>query len=175
MADFGYDVADHCGVDPVFGTLDDFDRMLSAAHDVGLKLWISSRTTPRTDTRDSSRAELQGPAPSGIGTSGVIRKSDGGPPNNWLREFGGPAWTLDPRTGQYYYHAYLDQQPHLNWRNPAVSAAMLDVLRFWLARGVDGFRVDAIHHLFEDEQLRDNPADAQWRERMSPARRLLRV
>jgi len=84
-------------------------------------------------------------------------KPGGEPPSNWLSEFGGPAWTRDGATSQYYYHAYLLSQPDLNWRNPALHQAMLNVLRFWLDRGVDGFRVDAIHHLFEDEALRDNP------------------
>ncbi|MBI5262185.1 MAG: DUF3459 domain-containing protein [Bradyrhizobium sp.] len=175
MADFGYDVSDYCGIDPMFGTMDDFDRLLVAVHRAGLKLlldfvpnhtsdlhpWFlesrSCRTNPRRDWyiwRD--------PAPGG------------GPPNNWLSEFGGPAWTLDETTGQYYYHAYLKEQPDLNWRNAGVSAAMLDVLRFWFERGVDGFRVDAIHHLFEDIGLRSNPHDPDWREGMSPARRLIR-
>ena len=102
-------------------------------------------------------------------------KPDGSAPNNWLSEFGGPAWTRDDATGQYYYHAYLREQPDLNWRNPQVRAAMLDVLRFWLDRGVDGFRVDAIHHLIEDEHLRDNPPNPDWRPGMSPARRLVRA
>jgi alpha-glucosidase len=102
-------------------------------------------------------------------------KPDGSPPSNWLSEFGGPAWTLDPVTGQFYYHAYLPEQPDLNWRNPEVRAAMLDVLRFWFERGVDGFRVDAIHHLFEEEGLRDNPPNPEWREGMSPARRVIRA
>jgi alpha-glucosidase len=92
-----------------------------------------------------------------------------------LSEFGGPAWTLDPQTGQYYYHAYLPQQPDLNWREPEVQAAMHGVMRFWLDRGVDGFRVDAIHMLVEDEELRDNPANPAWVPGMSPARSLIRV
>ncbi len=175
MADFGYDISDYCGIDPIFGTLGDFDRLLAAAHATGLKLlldfvpnhtsdqhpWFiesrSSRINPRRDWyiwRD--------PAP------------DGGPPNNWLSEFGGPAWTLDETTGQYYYHAYLKEQPDLNWRNAGVRAAMLDVLRFWFNRGVDGFRVDAIHHLFEDIELKDNPDNPDWRQGMSPARSVIR-
>src|SRR3954471_17332999 len=121
-------------------------------------------------------------AKSGCGTPGHPKrdwyvwrdpKPDGSPPNNWLSEFGGPAWTFGPATGQSYYHAYLREQPDLNWRNPDVRAAMLDVLRFWLERGVDGFRVDAIHHLFEDEHLRDNPPNPDWCEGMSPARRVI--
>ena len=96
-------------------------------------------------------------------------------PNNWLSEFGGSAWTFDAPTGQYYYHAFLKEQPDLNWRNPQVRDAMLDVLRFWLDRGVDGFRVDAIHHLIEAEHLRDNPPNPDWHEGQSPARRLARL
>ncbi|TCZ55601.1 alpha-amylase family glycosyl hydrolase [Roseicella aquatilis] len=176
MADFGYDVADHCGVDPVFGTLDDFDRLVAAAHDHGLRVILDYVPNHTADThpwfvesrtaRGSPRRDWyiwRDPAP------------DGGPPNNWLGEFGGSAWTLDQATGQYFYHAYLPQQPDLDWRNPAVQAAMLEVLRVWLDRGVDGFRVDAIHHLFEDEALRDNPPNPDWRPGMSPARRLIRA
>ena len=97
------------------------------------------------------------------------------PPSNWVAEFGGSAWQWDERTRQYYYHAFFPEQPDLNWRNPEVMRAMLDVLRFWLDRGVDGFRVDAIHHLHEDVELRDNPPNPEWKAGMSPARRLLRV
>ena len=176
MADFGYDVSDYCSVHPIFGSLEDFDRLIAAAHDRGLKLildfvpnhssdqhpWFlesrSSRTNPKRDWyiwRDA--------------------KPDGSPPTNWMSEFGGPAWTWDEATGQYYYHAYLEEQPDLNWRNPDVQQAMLEALRFWFERGVDGFRVDAIHHLFEDEQLRDNPINKDWLEGMSPSRRLIRA
>jgi alpha-glucosidase len=176
MIDFGYDVSDYCAVHPSFGTLHDFDRLIAAAHERGLRVildyvpnhssdqhpWFaesrSSRSAPRRDWyiwRD--------PAP------------NGGPPNNWLSEFGGSAWTFDATTSQYYYHAYLPQQPDLNWRNQHVVAAMLDVLRFWLDRGVDGFRVDAIHHLFEDEEFRDNPPNPEWLPHMSPARSVLRL
>ena len=163
MADYGYDVADYCGIDPLFGTLDDFDDLVAEARRRRLKVildfvpnhsaithpWFSesrsSRTNPRRDWyiwRD--------PAP------------DGGPPNNWLSNFGGPAWTLDPTTGQYYYHAFLREQPDLNWRNPAVRAAMHDALRFWLDRGVDGFRVDVIWHLMKDAGFRDNPENPDF-------------
>jgi alpha-glucosidase len=176
MADFGYDVADYCAVDPVFGTLDDFDRLLAQVHDRGLRLildFVPNHTSDRhpwfRESRSSRSAAKRDwyvwrdPGP------------DGGPPNNWLSEFGGPAWTFDPATTQYYYHAYLKQQPDLNWRNPEVRTAMLGVLQFWFGRGVDGFRVDAIHHLIEDVQLRDNPLDPEWQPGMSPARRLMRV
>ena len=176
MADFGYDVCEYCGVHPVFGTLGDVDRLVAAAHARGLRVildYVPNHTSDQhpwfkesRTSRSSKRRDWyvwRDPAP------------DGGPPNNWLSEFGGSAWTLDPATGQYFYHAYLPQQPDLNWRNPAVQAAMLDVLRFWFDRGVDGFRVDAIHHLFEDEALRDNPPNPDWRPGQSPARRVNRA
>ncbi len=176
MADFGYDVSDYTGVDPAFGSLDDFDRLVSAAHARGLRVILdyvpnhSSDRHPWFAESRSSRANpkrawyvWRDPAPGG------------GPPNNWLSEFGGPAWTFDAATGQFYYHAYLPEQPDLNWREPAVREAMLGALRFWLDRGVDGFRVDAIHHLFEDHDLRDNPPNPDWRPGMSPARRVVRT
>jgi alpha-glucosidase len=176
MADFGYDVADYRAVDPIFGSLADFDRLLAAAHAKGLRIILDFVPNHTSDQHPwfvesrSSRANAKRDwyvwrAP----------RSDGGPPTNWLSEFGGPAWTLDAVSGEYYYHAYLKEQPDLNWRAPAVRAAMLDVLRFWFQRGVDGFRVDAIHQLIEDDRLRDNPPDANWRPGMSPARRLLRA
>jgi alpha-glucosidase len=176
MADFGYDVSDYCAVDPIFGTLEDFDQLVAAAHARGLKLildyvpnhtsdqhpwFIESRSSREAGRRDWYIWRDAGP--------------DGAPPSNWLSEFGGSAWTWDDATGQYYYHAYLKEQPDLNWRHPDVRQAMLDVLRFWLDRGVDGFRVDAIHHLIEDEQLRDNPPNPDWQDGMSPARRVLRA
>jgi glycosidase len=134
----------------------------------------SCPTIPPISIPGSSKAGDRASIPSATGTSWRDPKPDGSPPNNWLSEFGGPAWTFDHRSGQYYYHAYLKQQPDLNWRNPDVREAMFDVLRFWLDRGVDGFRVDAIHHLYEDQEGADNPPNPTWREGMSPARRLLR-
>ena len=175
MADFGYDVSDYCAIDPLFGTLKDFDRLVAEAHARGLKVildFVPNHTSDQHPWFVESRSSRDSPKRDWY----VWRdpKPNGDPPNNWLSEFGGPAWTLDPTTGQCYYHAYLKEQPDLNWRNPEVRAAMLDVLRFWLERGVDGFRVDAIHHLFEDEGLRDNPPNPDWREGFSPARRLIR-
>ena len=176
MADFGYDVADHCDIDPVFGRLSDFDRLLAAARERGLRVildFVPNHTSDRHPWFRESRSSRENPRRGWY----VWRDPapDGGPPSNWLSEFGGPAWTLDQATGQYYYHAYLPQQPDLNWRNPQVRAAMLDVLRFWFRRGVDGFRVDAIHHLIEDERLRDNPPNPDWRPGMSPARSVIRM
>ena len=176
MADFGYDVSDYTGVHPEFGTLADFDRLVEAAHARGLRVildYVPNHTSDRHPWFAESRASRTGPK-----RDWYIWRDPapgGGPPNNWLSEFGGPAWTTDPATGQAYYHAYLPEQPDLNWRNPAVRDAMLDVLRVWLSRGVDGFRVDAIHHLFEDEGLRDNPPNPDWHPGLSPARRVIRT
>ncbi|MFL6796118.1 MAG: alpha-amylase family glycosyl hydrolase [Xanthobacteraceae bacterium] len=176
LADFGYDVADHCSIDPVYGTLADFDALVETAHGLGLRVildYIPNHTSDQHPWFAESRRSTarhkrdwyiwRDPRP------------DGSEPTNWLSEFGGPAWTFDDTTGQYYYHAYLKQQPDLNWRNAEVREAMLRVLRYWLERGVDGFRVDAIHHLIESEKLVDNPVNPEWRPGMSPARRLLRV
>ncbi len=176
MADFGYDVADYCDIDPLFGTLADFDALLQDAHARGLKLildLVPNHTSDRhpwfiqsRSRRDSEFRDFylwRDPA------------ADGGPPNNWRSNFGGPAWTLDEVTGQYYYHAFLPQQPDLNWRNPRVREQMYDAMRFWLARGVDGFRVDVIWHLIKDEQLRDNPPDPDWSEGMPESKALLQL
>jgi alpha-glucosidase len=176
MADFGYDVSDFTGIDPMFGDLAGFDRLLAAAHARGLKVildYVPNHSSNRHKWFIESRASRSNPRRDWY----IWRDAaaDGGPPNNWESEFGGSAWTWDAATGQYYYHAFLKQQPDLNWRNREVRAAMLDVLRFWLDRGVDGFRVDAIHHLIEDERLRDNPPDPEWRPGQPPARRLARI
>ncbi len=163
MHDFGYDVADYVGIHPMFGRMADFDALLADIHARGLKLildlvpnhtsdehaWFvesrSSRNNPKRDWyiwRD--------PAP------------DGGPPNNWLSFFGGPAWTFDETTGQYYLHQFVSQQPELNYRHPAVLPTMLNAMRFWLDKGVDGFRVDVIWLMMKDEQLRDEPINPDW-------------
>ncbi len=175
MADFGYDVSDHRAIDPIFGTMEDFDRLLDEAHRKGLKVildYVPNHTSDKHPWFLESRASRQNPKRDWY----VWRdpRADGGPPSNWTSEFGGPAWTFDEVTGQFYFHAYLPQQPDLNWRNPEVVAAMLDVLRFWFDRGVDGFRVDAIHRLFEDEELRDDPVNPDWHEGLPPSRQLLR-
>jgi alpha-glucosidase len=174
MADFGYDVSNYTDVDPIFGTLGDFDLLLADAHSRGLKVLLdyvpnhSSNQHPwfiesRSSTDNPKRDWYiwRDPAPGG------------GPPNNWLATFGGRAWEWDEKTGQYYYHAFLKEQPDLNWRNPEVRDAMLDVLRFWLDRGVDGFRVDVMHHLVKDAEFRDNPPNPAWRPGMWPYRELL--
>jgi alpha-glucosidase len=161
MADYGYDIADYCDVDPKFGSLTDFDALLSDAHRRNLKVIVDlvpNHTSDKHPWFVESRASRVSPRRDWY----LWRDPHpgGGPPNNWLSNFGGSAWTLDETTGQYYYHAFLKEQPDLNWRNPEVRAAMYDVMRFWLTRGVDGFRVDVIYHLIKDEQFRDNPPNS---------------
>jgi glycosidase len=158
MKDFGYDISDFCDVDPIFGTLADFDELLSSAHDQGLRVIIDlvqNHTSDRHPWFVESRASRTNPKRDWY----VWRdpKEDGSPPNNWLSGFGGKAWRLDETTGQYYLHSFLVSQPDLNWRNPQVQQAMFDVVRFWLDRGVDGFRLDVAHFIMKDPELRDNP------------------
>lgn len=158
MADFGYDITDHTDVHPMFGTLADVDALIAAAHRRNLKVIMDFVPNHTADQhpwfaearagRDSPKRDWyiwRDPAP------------DGGPPNNWLSVFGGRAWTYDAPSRQYYMHSFLPSMPDLNWRNPAVQAAMFDVVRFWLDRGVDGLRVDAAHYIVKDAQFRDNP------------------
>jgi len=174
MADFGYDVSDYTDIDAIFGSLADFDALLADVHGRGMKLlldYVPNHTSERhpwfldaKSSRESEKREWyiwRDPAP------------DGGPPNNWRSNFGGSAWEWEPETQQYYYHAFLKEQPDLNWRNPETQQAMLAVLRFWLERGVDGFRVDVMHHLVKDTQYRDNPPNPDFRPGMSPYRELL--
>ena len=156
--DFGYDVSDYCAIDPLFGTMEDFDRLVMEAHRRGIRIvldlvlnhtshlhpWFAEGRSSRENTKrdwylwqDAGRL--------------------GGAPNNWESVFGGKAWKWDPRTRQYYYHMFLEQQPDLNWRNPKVRQAVGDVFRFWLDRGVDGFRLDVVNAYFKDSMLRNNP------------------
>ncbi|HEY0184834.1 MAG TPA: alpha-amylase family glycosyl hydrolase [Rhodopila sp.] len=173
MADFGYDIVDYCGVDRVFGTLADFDRLLAEVHDRGLRLimdFVPNHTSSFHPWFLESRSSRQNPKRSWY----IWRDPapDGGPPNNWLANFGGSGWEFDPATQQYYYHAFLKEQPDLNWRNPEVREAMYRVLRFWLDRGVDGFRVDVLWHLIKDEQFRDNPPNPAWQSHQAGIERL---
>jgi alpha-glucosidase len=169
MADFGYDIADYTGVDPLFGTMEDFDALIRGAHAAGLKLildLVPNHTSDRHPWFVESRASRDNPKRDWyIWRDPVV---DGAPPNNWLSEFGGSAWQYDGTTRQYYYHAFLAQQPDLNWRNPAVRQAIHDVMRFWLRKGVDGFRVDVIWHLIKDAAFRDNPPNPNYREGRPP-------
>lgn len=158
MADFGYDVADYTDVDPLFGDLPTFDELLTQAHHRNLKVIIDLVPNHTSDQHPwfvESRSSRDNPRRDWY----VWRdaKPGGGPPNNWLAVFGGPAWEWDRRTEQYYLHSFLKEQPDLNWRNPAVKAAMFDVARFWLDRGVDGFRIDVAHYIMKDPEFRDNP------------------
>jgi alpha-glucosidase len=174
MADFGYDISNYTGIDHLFGTMADFDALVAATHDKGLKLildLVPNHTSDRhlwfvqsRSSRDNPKRDWyiwHDPAPGG------------GVPNNWLSEFGGSAWQYDEGTGQYYYHAFLAQQPDLNWRNPEVRAAIYDVMRFWLRKGVDGFRVDVIWHLIKDSEFRDNPPNPYYHEGRPPHEKLL--
>jgi len=161
MADFGYDVADYCNVHPLFGNLATFDRLVAEAHRRGIKIvidWVPNHTSDRHPWFVESRSSRNNPKRDWyIWRDGKPGEDRAGTPNNWGSFFGGPAWTFDPITGQYYLHQFVKEQPELNWRNPEVRAAMLDTLRFWLERGVDGFRMDVIGLLLKDADLRDNP------------------
>lgn len=156
--EYGFDVSNHTGVHPAFGTIGTFDELVRRAHAIGLKVlidYIPNHTSDQhvwfieaASSRESSKRDWylwRDPRP------------DGTPPNNWLSLFGGPSWEWHERTWQYYHHTFLKEQPDLNWRNPEVEAAMLDVARFWLERGVDGFRIDAAQHIMKDPGLADNP------------------
>jgi len=174
MADFGYDVANYTDIHPIFGTLDDMRALIAAAHERGLKVildFVPNHTSNEHPWFEDARASRSSPrrdfylwhdpAP------------DGGPPNNWLSVFGGSAWTLDERTGQYYYHAFLAEQPDLNWRHPEVRREMYQAMRFWLGLGVDGFRVDVLWHLVKDQQWRDNPPNPEYDPSQAPYKALL--
>lgn len=158
MADFGYDVADFTGVDPIFGNLAVFDELLAQAHRRGLKIIVDlvpNHTSDQNPWFQESRSSRDNPKRDWY--VWIDPKSDGSPPNNWLSVFGGSAWEWDTTTEQYYLHSFLKEQPDLNWRNPLVREAMFDVVRFWLDRGVDGFRIDVAHYIMKDPLMRDNP------------------
>lgn len=176
FADLGYDISNYCDVDRRFGTLADFDRLVAALHGRGMRLildfvpnhtaashpWFEDSRSSRTDAKADWYVWAD-PA------------ANGGPPNNWLSRFGHSAWTFEPQRGQYYYHAFLESQPDLNWRKPEVREAMANVLRFWLERGVDGFRMDAAAVLIEDALLRDEPPNPDFGPHTPPPERNLRV
>jgi alpha-glucosidase len=176
MADFGYDVSDYLDVEPVFGTLADVDRLVKAAHERHLKVildFVPNHTSDRHPWFLQSRASRLSSKRDWYIWRDPGR--DGGPPNNWMSQFGGPAWTFDQATGQYYLHSFLREQPDLNWRNSAVREAMSDVLRFWLARGIDGFRVDVMWLLMKDDQMRDNPVNPAYQPTQPDIHRTLSV
>lgn len=158
MDDFGYDVSDYCGIDPIFGDFDDFDRVIEKAHGLGLKVIIDqvySHTSDEHAWFEESRRDRINPKADWYVWADP--KPDGSPPSNWQSVFGGSAWQWDGPRKQYYLHNFLTSQPDLNVHNPDVQEALLDVARFWLDRGVDGFRLDAINFAMHDPQLRDNP------------------
>lgn len=169
FADFGYDVADYCAIDPLFGTMEDFEHLVEEMHRRDLRLIMDAVPNHSSDqhawfqesrsSRDNPKRDWYiwaDPAPGG------------GPPTNWLSNFGGSAWEFDEKTGQYYYHAFLKEQPDLNWRNPEIPDAWDDILRFWLEKGVDGFRFDVIWHIIKDDQLRDNPKNPSYNAAREP-------
>jgi alpha-glucosidase len=170
MADFGYDVANYCDIDPIFGNMSDFDHLLEQVHRRGLRLvldFVPNHTSEQhpwflesRSSRDNAKRDWY-----------IWRDK----PNNWTSNFGGSAWEFDELTGQYYYHSFLKQQPDLNWRNPAVKAAMFDVLRFWLQKGVDGFRVDVMWMIIKDDRFRDNPPNPGYHAGLSSNHRLLPI
>lgn len=167
MIDYGYDVADYCDVDPIFGTLADFDALIEKAHGLGLKVIVDQVYSHTSDLhawfQESRTSRTNAKADWYVWAD---PKADGAPPNNWQSVFGGPAWTWDARRGQYYMHNFLREQPQLNLHNPDVQQAILDVTAFWLERGVDGFRLDAVSFMMHDPALKDNPArdpDPAWK------------
>ena len=163
MADFGYDISDYRGVDPLFGTLDDFKKLIEEAHKRDIKVMVDFVPNHTSDehpwflqsksSKENSRRDWyvwKDPKP------------DGSPPNNWLSVFGGSAWEFDDTTGQYYLHSYLAKQPDLNWENPEVREAMCDVIRYWIELGVDGIRADAVRWIAKDPEFRDNPPNPNF-------------
>ncbi len=176
MKDFGYDVADYCGVDARFGTLADLDALIAAAHEYRLKVlldlvpnhssdqhpwFIESRSSRDNPKRDWYLWRDPGP--------------EGGPPNNWISDFGGSAWEWDEATGQYYYHAFLKEQPDLNWRNPELREAIYAAMRFWFDRGIDGFRIDVLWHMVKHADFPDNPPNPAYTPAMGEMHRVLQL
>lgn len=172
MADFGYDVSDYYGIDPVFGTMKDFERLVAEVHRRGMRLimdfvpnhtsaehpWFVESRSSRTNQRRDWYI-WKDPNPEAV-RRGI--PPDAAPPNNWLSVFGGSAWEFDQETSQFYFHSFLKDQPDLNWRNPMVRKEMLEVMEFWLHKGVDGFRADAVVHLMEDPLFRDDPPNPDY-------------
>lgn len=168
MRDFGYDVADYCAVDPLFGTMADVEALLARAHALGLRVLfdlVLSHTSDRHAWFVESASSRDNPKHDWYVWADP--RPDGTPPNNWLAVFGGPAWHWHPGRGQYYLHNFLTSQPDLNFHQPAVQEALLDVARFWLDKGADGFRLDVVNYYAHDPKLRNNPA--------APVDRILRV
>ena len=186
MEDFGYDVADYTGIDPLFGTLTDFDALLEAAHGRGLRIILDFVPNHSSDQHPwflESRSSRENPKRDWClwrEPAAPVGPDDPRPPserypNNWTSNFGGPAWTWDEGTGQFYLHSFLKQQPDLNWRNPELRTAIYAAMRFWLDRGVDGFRMDVLWLLIKDEQFRDNPPNPKYHPGMPDVAKTLPV
>jgi alpha-glucosidase len=173
MLDLGYDISDFCAIDSLFGSMDDFDRLIEQLHARGMRLildFVPNHTSDQHDWFRESRSSR-----TNAKSDWYIWEEpaeDGGPPNNWVSRFGGSAWEWNETREQYYYHSFLVQQPDLNWRNPTVRESMREVMRFWLRRGVDGFRVDASAVLIKDDLLRDNPPNRKASPKTPPPQRL---
>jgi alpha-glucosidase len=177
MADFGYDVSDHQDVDPTFGNLSDLERLIKLLHERNIKVlidFVAAHTSNQHSWFMESRRSKTDPK-----RNWYIWKDpaeDGGPPNNWIGRFDGQsAWEWDASTQQYYLHSFLKEQPDINWRDPNCETAMLNVLDFWLKKGVDGFRVDAAYRAYKDPDFRDNPVNKDWHPGMEPSDRLHEV
>lgn len=176
MVDIGYDVSNSTDIDPSYGDLATFDRLIEATRRRRMKVildFVPNHTSDRHPWFQESRSSRDNPKRDWYLWRDA--KADGSPPNNWLSTFGGSAWEWDEGSGQFYYHAFATEQPDLNWRNPDVVATMHDVLRFWLDRGVAGFRVDALERLVKDDRFRDNPKNPDFEEGRSPDEALLPV
>ena len=176
MKDFGYDISDYTDVHPDFGSLADMDRLIAECHARNIRLlldFVPNHTSDQHEWFLQSRSSRDNPKRDWYFWRDP--RPDGGLPNNWFSQFGGPAWTLDERTGQYYLHSFLSAQPDLNWRNPEVVEAMHNVLRFWLDRGVDGFRIDVVNMVMKHPELQDNPPNPRWHEGHPQLRRFLQV
>ncbi len=174
MADFGYDISDYTGIHSLFGSLADFDTLVEQVHARQMKIILDLVPNHTSDQHPwflEARSSRDNPKRDWYIWQDA--RPDGSLPNNWLSVFGGSAWEWDEPTQQYYYHAFLKEQPDLNWRNPEVQKAMLDVMRFWLDKGVDGFRIDVMWHMIKDKQLRDNPANPDYQQHMATYEQLL--
>ncbi len=174
MADHGYDVADYTDIHPLFGTLAEMDALIHAVHQRGLRIildFVPNHTSDQHPWFVESRGSKNNPRRDWYLWANA--SADGSPPNNWLSVFGGSGWEWDSLTEQYYYHAFLKEQPDLNWRNPQVRAAMYAAMRFWLDRGVDGFRVDVLWHLIKDAGYRNNPPNPEYSAALTPYNSLL--
>ncbi|HEY7162059.1 MAG TPA: alpha-amylase family glycosyl hydrolase, partial [Acidobacteriota bacterium] len=176
MKDFGYDISDYTAVDPQFGTMHDFDELLDDVHARGMKLiidFVPNHTSDQHPWFKESRSSKNNPKRDWY--IWKDKKENGSPPCNWLSVLGGSAWEWDGHTRQLYYHAFLKEQPDLNFSNEEVISAVADLMRFWLDKGVDGFRIDAMWHLAKDPLLRDNPPNPDYNESMPDCDRLQQI